>query len=100
MTTVSPGQLDIVYPHGDNSSIFSFLVSTFVNKANVASWSDIQGANIKISTNANASYSVTFAGAYGGQDEVINDFGYWNFTYTMPADFDGTPRVTLDIERC
>ena len=64
----------------------------------MSSWADVQGANVSISTNANASYSVTFAGAYGGQDEVINDFEFWNFTYSMPANFSGVPEVELDIE--
>ncbi|KAH0367366.1 hypothetical protein KCU65_g4692, partial [Aureobasidium melanogenum] len=95
---VSPNRLELSYPYGNSSSIFSLLVSTFANKRNVASWSDIQGANVGVTTNANASYTVSFAGAYGGADEVINDFEYWNISYTMPTNFTGVPRLVLDIE--
>ncbi|KAI5268714.1 hypothetical protein E4T47_07647 [Aureobasidium subglaciale] len=97
-TAVSPNRLDLSYPYGNSSSIFSFLVSTFANKRNVKTWADIQGANVNVTTNANTSYSVTFAGTYGGQDEVINDFEYWNFTYSMPVNFTGVPTISLDIE--
>ncbi|KAG9935854.1 hypothetical protein KCV02_g6292, partial [Aureobasidium melanogenum] len=97
---VSPNRLELSYPYGNSSSIFSLLVSTFANKRDVASWSDIQGANVSVSTNANTSYTVTFAGAYGGQDTVINDFEYWNISYTMPTNFTGVPRLVLDIELC
>jgi hypothetical protein len=41
---------------------------------------------------------VTFAGAYGGQDKVINDFEFWNISYTMPVNFTGVPKLVLDIE--
>jgi hypothetical protein len=41
---------------------------------------------------------VTFAGAYGGKDKVINDFEFWNISYTMPVNFTGVPRLVLDIE--
>lgn len=95
---VSPNRLELSYPYGNSSSIFSFIVSTFANKRDVASWADIQGANVSVTTNANASYGVTFAGAYGGQDNLINDFEYWNISYTMPVNFTGVPRLVLDIE--
>ncbi|KAG9935881.1 hypothetical protein KCV02_g6281, partial [Aureobasidium melanogenum] len=95
---VSPNRLELTYPYGNSSSVFSLLVSTFANKRNVASWSDIQGANVSVATNANTSYAVTFAGAYGGQDEMINDFEYWNISYTMPANFTGVPRLVLNID--
>ena len=43
-------------------------------------------------------YSVTFAGAYGGADETINDFEFWNFTYTMPTNYTGKPHLLLEVE--
>jgi len=27
-----------------------------------------------------------------------SDFEFWNFTYTMPADFVGTPNLVFDVE--
>jgi hypothetical protein len=95
---VSPNKLELSYPYGNSSSIFSFIVSTFDKKRNVASWDDIQGANVSVTTSANTSYAVTFAGLYGGQDKVINDFEFWNITYTMPVNFTGIPKLVLDIE--
>ncbi|THX61510.1 hypothetical protein D6D06_00556 [Aureobasidium pullulans] len=45
-TAVSPGYLELSYPYGNSSSIFSFLVSTFAGKRDVTSWADVQGANV------------------------------------------------------
>jgi hypothetical protein len=29
---------------------------------------------------------------------VCSDFEFWNFTYTMPTDFVGTPNLGFDVE--
>lgn len=43
-------------------------------------------------------YNLTFAGQYGGAWRPINDFEYWNFTYSMPEGFIGTPNLCLEVE--
>lgn len=92
--------LSVTYPEGNASSTFSFLVSQFAEKPTVSSLADIQGLDVKISGNVNATYSISFAGSYGGTDTVINNFEFWNFTWTMPNDFSKgvVPTITLKVE--
>jgi hypothetical protein len=73
-------------------------VSTFSKQKNVASWADVQGLTVNVTGNANMNYSVGFAGAYGGAYDTINDFEFWNFTYTMPANYSGIPSLSLAVE--
>lgn len=58
----------------------------------------MQGLSINVSGNVNANFSLAFAGEYGGADETINDFEYWNFTYAMPESYTGVPHLVLDLE--
>ncbi|KAF5537653.1 hypothetical protein FMEXI_9766 [Fusarium mexicanum] len=95
---VKPGKLSLSYPYGNSSSVFTFVVGTFEKKRTVASWADIQGLEVKVSGNINSTYSLSFAGGYGGADSLIRDFEFWNFTYTMPSDFQGVPSVELDFK--
>ncbi|KUJ08398.1 uncharacterized protein LY89DRAFT_741766 [Mollisia scopiformis] len=94
----SANTLNLTYPLGDANSIFSFIVSPFKAKKDVTSWEDVQGLSVHVSGNVNMSYTVGFAGSYGGAYTVINDFEFWNFTYTMPANFTGIPAITLELE--
>ncbi|KAK2472670.1 hypothetical protein H9L39_14845 [Fusarium oxysporum f. sp. albedinis] len=59
---------------------------------------DVQGLEVKVSGNVNSTYTLSFAGGYGGADSLIRDFEFWNFTYTMPSDFQGVPSVELDFK--
>lgn len=43
-------------------------------------------------------YTLSYAGRNGGDDEPINDFEFWNFTYALPEDFEGVPSLRLDFE--
>ena len=52
----------------------------------------------RASGNVNASYSLAFAGGYGGGDTLTRDFEFWNFTYSMPEGFEGTPNLCLDFK--
>lgn len=96
-TRVSPNKLSLTYPKGTNSSIFSLLVGTFTAKRTVSSWADVQGLKVLVSGNVNPNYTLSFAGHYGGTSKPIRDFEFWNFTYTMPTGFTGTPSITLDL---
>ncbi|KAF4313043.1 hypothetical protein GTA08_BOTSDO00397 [Botryosphaeria dothidea] len=95
---VSPGVLNLTYPYGNNTSVFSFMVSTFKGHYDIASWDDVQGVKVNVTGNANLTYSLQFQGAYGGAGETVNDFEFWNFTYLMPEDFEGTPNLVLSFD--
>ncbi|KAI8311148.1 hypothetical protein K4K61_012544 [Colletotrichum sp. SAR11_59] len=94
---VEANKLTLTYPNGTADSIFSFVVGTFIKKPTVAGWADVQGLNVSVSGNINETYALSFAGEYGGSDSMIRDFEFWNFTYSMPAGFEGAPTVTLDV---
>lgn len=95
---VSPGQLGLKYPKGNSSSIFTFVVGTFKRKTTIADWSDVQGLNVNISGNVDAEYNLSFAGHLVGPYAPINNFEYWNFTYSMPEGFHGIPSVFVEVE--
>ncbi|KAI8291891.1 hypothetical protein K4K60_012144 [Colletotrichum sp. SAR11_57] len=94
---VEANKLTLTYPNGTADSIFSFVVGTFIKKPTVSGWADVQGLNVSVSGNINETYALSFAGEYGGSDSMIRDFEFWNFTYSMPAGFEGAPTVTLDV---
>lgn len=72
MTAVaSPGMLNLSYPYGTSESQFSLLVSPFAKMKDVYSWDDVQGANVTIEGNTNMTYSLGYAGEYGGVYTVI-----------------------------
>jgi hypothetical protein len=92
--------LELSYPQGNSTSGFSFLVGTngWNGKRDVSSWKDVEGIHVNVSGTVDLSYSVTFNGLVGGTGKPINDFEFWNFTYTMPNGSTKTPRVRLDFE--
>lgn len=67
----SANSLNLTYPLGDVNSIFSFIVSPFKAKRDVTSWDDVQGLSIHVSGNVNMSYSIGYAGTYGGAYSTI-----------------------------
>jgi hypothetical protein len=67
----SPGMLSLSYPYGTSASQFSLLVSPFAKMKDVYSWDDVQGANVTVEGNANMTYSLGYAGEYGGVYAVI-----------------------------
>lgn len=94
---MSPNVLNLTYPNGTKSSIFSLVVATFPEKPTLSGWDDVQDLKVQVSGNVNMSYGLSFAGSYGGTDALIRDFEFWNFTYSMPAGFSGTPNIVLDL---
>ncbi|WQF79252.1 hypothetical protein CDEST_04266 [Colletotrichum destructivum] len=94
---VAPNKLSLAYPNGTADSIFTFVVATFLKKPTVTGWADVQGLAVNVSGNVNETYSLSFAGSLGGTGSPIRDFEFWNFTYAMPAGFEGTPSIVLDL---
>jgi hypothetical protein len=68
---VSPYRLNLTYPNGTASSIFTLVVSTFEQVRTVKGWDDVQGVKVKVSGNVNLTHSLSFAGAYGGRNSPI-----------------------------
>jgi len=63
--------LNITYPDGNSSSIFTLLVSPFAAKKTISGLQDIQGLNITLSGTINMTESLNYAGGYGGADSTI-----------------------------
>ncbi|KAI1082529.1 hypothetical protein F5B20DRAFT_597495 [Whalleya microplaca] len=95
---VSPGRLNLTYPNGNSSSIFTFVVSTFTKMRTLSGWDGVQGLDVKVAGNANLTYALSFAGSVGGTDTTLRDFEFWNLTYTMGDGFEGTPYLCLDVK--
>ncbi|KAI0018936.1 hypothetical protein F4780DRAFT_477393 [Xylariomycetidae sp. FL0641] len=95
---VSAGRLNVTYPQGNASSIFTLVVSTFKNATTITGWDDVPSLDVSVSGNINQDYTLSFCGRNGGSCSTINDFEMWNFTYTMDTDFQGTPHLCLDLE--
>ncbi|RGP73149.1 hypothetical protein FLONG3_6465 [Fusarium longipes] len=71
---------------------------TFIDKPTIEKWEDVPNLRVNISGNINPEYQLSFGGAFGGSSQTLRDFELWNFTYTMPKEFEGTPALTLDLE--
>ncbi|EMD60323.1 hypothetical protein GGP41_008302 [Bipolaris sorokiniana] len=99
---VGPGSLELTYPNGAGGETgFSFLVAPngWAGKRDVRSWEDVQGIKVKnVTGTVNLEYAVTFNGMFGGAGKTINDFEFWNFTYTMPEGSKEVPRIRLEFE--
>ncbi|CAJ2508499.1 Uu.00g135250.m01.CDS01 [Anthostomella pinea] len=95
---VSAGKLNLTYPNGNSSSVFTLVVSTFTKMRTLTGWDGVQGLDVNVSGNANTSYSLSFGGEYGGSSSTIRDFEIWNFTYSMDDDFVGTPNLCLELK--
>jgi len=71
MIVATPWQLNITYPNGTDSSIFSFLVSTFKDKTTIAGWQDIPNLSVTPTGNVNSTFALSFAGLFGGSDHPV-----------------------------
>ncbi|OJJ35768.1 hypothetical protein ASPWEDRAFT_51744 [Aspergillus wentii DTO 134E9] len=91
---VGPGYLNLTYPYGTNASKFQFLMSPFYKKQDVTGFDGIPGLKVDISGNVASKPNVT----YSSSDETINDFMFWNLTYSMPADSIAKPNILLEVE--
>jgi hypothetical protein len=73
-------------------------VGTFIGKPTIEKWDDLPNLRVNISGNVNSKVQLSYGGAFGGSSQTLRDFELWNFTYTMPEEFEGTPALTLDLE--
>lgn len=94
----SPGSLNLTYPEGNHTSIFTFLISPFAAKKTISRLEDIQGLNLTVSGTIDKNFTLSYAGQYGGADATINDFEYWNVTYAMPAGSAEVPHIFLEVD--
>ena len=97
----SPGRLSISYPNatGDNEimgapTTFQFLFSGFDirNGYNVTGLEGLPGLPLTVTTNAMANYSIVY-----DPDQTVNDFIFYNITYTMPTTYSGIPYIVLEM---
>ncbi|PVH93355.1 hypothetical protein DM02DRAFT_619309 [Periconia macrospinosa] len=96
----SENVLELTYPDGNETSTFEFLIGTNSKngKRDVASWEDVEGVKVTVNGTVDSAYEVTFSGLVGGAGDPINDFEFWNFTYSMPQGSKETPKVRLQFE--
>ncbi|KAJ5952923.1 uncharacterized protein N7479_011336 [Penicillium vulpinum] len=93
----APRSLHISYPNATSAQgpvSFNFLFSglTINNGFNVTGLEVLPGLNVKVSTNANPDYTLTY-----NADHSFNEFAFYNVTYTMAEGFTEMPFVTLEI---
>ncbi|PHH50098.1 hypothetical protein CFIMG_006180RA [Ceratocystis fimbriata CBS 114723] len=97
LVDVAPNKLKLTYPNGTADSIFSFIVASSPDKVTYSGWEDVPGITVTAQGNVNLTHSLDFAGTYGGANKPIRDFEFWNFTYSMPQSFVGTPYIELSL---
>lgn len=97
---VQPGSLALSYPKGNESSVFTFLVvaNPLGQKRDIQGWEDVWGAAVNVSGTVDLTPEISFCGLLGGSCDPINEFEFWNFTYTVGAGSSEAPRIVLDIE--
>ncbi|KAJ5143545.1 uncharacterized protein N7515_002332 [Penicillium bovifimosum] len=93
----APRSLNISYPNATSSDdpvAFTFLFSglTVNNGVNVTGLEGLPGLDVRVTTNALSDYTITY-----NTDHSVNEFVFYNITYTMPESFIGVPYVSLEI---
>lgn len=93
----SPGALDISYPNATSSNgavSFNFLFSGLdvSHGFNVTGLEGLPGLKLNVETNALADYTVVY-----DTDQSVNEFIFYNITYTMPQDFSEVPYISLRV---
>lgn len=91
----SPGTLDISYPNVTSSEgpvSFNFLFSGLDVRHgfNVAGLEGLPGLKLEVTTNALPDHSIVY-----DTDQSVNEFIFYNITYTMPKDFTDMPFISL-----
>lgn len=70
---VAPWRLDLSYPGGNSSSIFTLVVSAFADGSMLRGWQDLKGLNVKVSGNVNMTNHMSYAGQMGGSSKPLRD---------------------------
>lgn len=96
---VQPGHLGLTYPRGNESSIFTFLVvsNPLGQKRDILGWDDVWDVIVNVTGTVDLTPEISFCGLLGGSCDPINDWEFWNFTYSMPAGSTDTPSIAFDI---
>ncbi|KAJ5168678.1 uncharacterized protein N7482_004272 [Penicillium canariense] len=93
----SPKALDISYPNttsSDGPVSFNFLVSGLDVRGDIdiTGLEGLPGLNLKVKTNAVGNFSILF-----DVDQTVNEFIFYNVTYTMPENFTEVPYISLRV---
>lgn len=101
--SVVANSLNLTYPAGNASSIFTFVVSSNPlgsSHRDVYGLANIDGINITVGAGStvNPEPVVAFCGLVGGTCSLIHNFEFWNLTFTMPANSTALPQLNLNIE--
>ncbi|KAF5525916.1 hypothetical protein CGCA056_v002025 [Colletotrichum aenigma] len=96
---VDPGRLTLTYPHGNFSSMFTFIVSSnpIGGKRDLQGFGDLDGINITTTGSVLPDPEIGFCGLVGGTCSIIHGFEFWNITYVMPPDASAIPYITFNV---
>lgn len=93
------GHLGLTYPRGNQSSVFTILVASnpLGQTRDILGWEDVWGVSVNVSGTVDLTPAISFCGLLGGSCDPINDWEFWNFTYSMPVGSVETPSIAFDI---
>lgn len=96
---VRAGYLGLAYPRGNASSVFTLLVvSNPIGQArDIRGWDDVWGVSVNVTGTVDLTPAISFCGLRGGSCEPINEWEFWNFTYSMPPGSTEAPSIVFDI---
>lgn len=63
--------MNLTYPNGNSSSIFTMMMSPPRNRGTVSGWGDADGLNVHVKTFPKMDMNITFAGWRGGAEDPI-----------------------------
>lgn len=95
----SPHVLNVSLPNATATSSIEFQVVAFADGHIFSSWNDTTGLSVRVSGTADLNFTVGFAGSMGGTGgSAIQEFEFWNVTYSMPSGFEtgDVPWVALE----
>lgn len=96
----SPNVLNVSLPNATATSSIQFQVVAFADGHLFSSWNDTTGLSVTVSGTADLNFTVGFAGSLGGTGgSAIQEFEFWNVTYSMPSDFEtgDVPWIALEV---
>lgn len=95
-----PNVLNVSLPNAKASSTVQFQVVAFADGHIFSSWNDTTGLSVRASGSVNMDFTVGFAGSLGGAGgSAVQQFEFWNVTYSMASDFDegDIPWIALEV---